>query len=122
MQKAKRDANPAARRNYINNYRRVNQERVRAERTRESAERRIRVKLASIAKFTPGQLRERLSVFGGTCAYCGANSPTHIDHVKPLSRGGAHCLSNLRPACPTCNMRKYVYAAPKRHVEPLPLP
>jgi 5-methylcytosine-specific restriction endonuclease McrA len=29
-----------------------------------------------------------------------------LDHVIPLSRGGEHSESNLRVACPPCNLRK----------------
>ena len=32
--------------------------------------------------------------------------PENWDHVKPLSKGGAHMLANLRPACGHCNRRK----------------
>jgi 5-methylcytosine-specific restriction endonuclease McrA len=28
------------------------------------------------------------------------------DHVHPLSKGGAHAISNLRPSCVHCNSRK----------------
>jgi len=30
----------------------------------------------------------------------------HWDHVQPLSKGGAHTVDNLRPACSPCNIRK----------------
>jgi 5-methylcytosine-specific restriction endonuclease McrA len=44
---------------------------------------------------------------GNRCQYCGkfTNRP-HIDHVKPRSKGGKDTLSNLRVACPACNLRK----------------
>jgi 5-methylcytosine-specific restriction endonuclease McrA len=32
----------------------------------------------------------------------------HLDHVIPVARGGLHCAANLRPACASCNQRKYV--------------
>lgn len=45
----------------------------------------------------------------GLCAYC--RSPMfgvyHIDHVMPISRGGADKLENLALACPSCNSQKY---------------
>lgn len=43
-----------------------------------------------------------------TCFYCGAACPDsfHVDHFVPLAKGGAHVLTNLRIACPTCNLRK----------------
>lgn len=65
-----------------------------------------RRKGAPTVPFTRDQLEARLSMFGG-CWMCGADlGKFHIDHVKPLARGGWHCLSNLRPACPTCNISK----------------
>jgi len=30
----------------------------------------------------------------------------HIDHVKPISKGGSNWPANLRPACEPCNLRK----------------
>jgi 5-methylcytosine-specific restriction endonuclease McrA len=39
------------------------------------------------------------------CLYCGAKAE-HVDHVFPLSRGGAHTLGNLAPACSKCNLSK----------------
>lgn len=60
---------------------------------------------ATIQRFTLEQLDARMSVFGHRCAYCGGPFE-HVDHVKPLSKGGPHCLSNLRPACASCNLRK----------------
>lgn len=39
------------------------------------------------------------------CAYCGAHA-THLDHVHPLSKGGADAEHNIVPACATCNLSK----------------
>ena len=66
---------------------------------------RARKRMAQITKFSVQQLELRMSVFGFKCAYCGGNFE-HIDHVIPLSKGGKHCLSNLRPACKKCNQSK----------------
>jgi hypothetical protein len=60
---------------------------------------------ATIVKFTDEQLNQRMSVFGYKCAYCGGPFE-HVDHVIPLSRGGPHCLANLRPSCAHCNLSK----------------
>lgn len=67
----------------------------------------VRRKGAPTIPFTVAQLEERLSMFAG-CWMCGAelDGGMHIDHVKPLSKGGWHCLSNLRPACGPCNLSK----------------
>lgn len=55
--------------------------------------------------FTAEQVRQRASVFGGCCAYCGGPFE-QIDHLKPLALGGPHFLANLRPSCKRCNTRK----------------
>lgn len=59
---------------------------------------------ATIVEFSMDELVQRMSVFSG-CVYCGKPATT-IDHVKPLIRGGPHCLSNFRPACERCNKSK----------------
>ena len=72
----------------------------------ENARRRRAIKRgATIQRFSMKQLDARMSVFGHRCAYCGGPFE-HVDHVKPLSRGGPHCLSNLRPSCASCNLHK----------------
>ncbi len=42
------------------------------------------------------------------CMYCQASleSPCHIDHKLPVSRGGMNGVENLQLLCPTCNLRK----------------
>ncbi|MGY1778760.1 HNH endonuclease [Geodermatophilus sp. SYSU D01036] len=45
-------------------------------------------------------------MWGGRCWVCGIADATAQDHVKPISRGGSHCLSNLRPICHSCNASK----------------
>lgn len=59
---------------------------------------------ANGGRFTPDQLALRLSMFDG-CWMCGNPADT-VDHVKPLAKGGAHMLCNLRPACRSCNSSK----------------
>lgn len=44
-----------------------------------------------------------------TCRYCGRAAPDvelHIDHVKPVSKGGTNALDNLVTACADCNLGK----------------
>ncbi|MGW3674658.1 HNH endonuclease [Streptomyces sp. NPDC005166] len=45
------------------------------------------------------------ATYGGTCAYCGAPAE-HLDHVVPISKGGADAAHNLLPACAPCNLSK----------------
>ena len=37
--------------------------------------------------------------------YCGG-AAAHVDHVRPLSQGGAEWEENLVPACQGCNLSK----------------
>jgi 5-methylcytosine-specific restriction endonuclease McrA len=47
-----------------------------------------------------------LSAWGG-CAYCGAtDKPLQRDCITALSRGGRYTLSNIAPACASCNASK----------------
>lgn len=73
---------------------------------------------------------ERLMIYdkcNHRCAYCGCDieyKDMQVDHVKPLYIGGADELSNMLPACRSCNhykatrgiedFRKYIREIPKR--------
>jgi 5-methylcytosine-specific restriction endonuclease McrA len=67
--------------------------------------RKARMRGNQVASFTPSQLASRLAYFGNRCWMCGGSADS-IDHVKPISKGGAHMLCNLRPACMPCNSMK----------------
>jgi len=54
---------------------------------------------------SPTALRSHMSSFGDKCYYCGGKYE-QIDHIVPLSKGGAHSLDNLAPACAKCNRNK----------------
>lgn len=81
-----------------------------------SAVRRARVRAVQQVPFTPEQLAQRLAYFGNRCWMCGAPG-TAVDHVKPIVKGGANMLSNLRPACTPCNGGKagrWPYTPPRK--------
>ncbi|MDA8191050.1 MAG: HNH endonuclease signature motif containing protein, partial [Gammaproteobacteria bacterium] len=43
----------------------------------------------------------------GRCYYCGEPmAETHVEHIVPLSRNGAHSRQNTVLACPACNLSK----------------
>lgn len=45
--------------------------------------------------------------FGYRCAYCGRKMQRlTMDHITPISQGGEHTLSNVVPACKSCNSKK----------------
>lgn len=43
----------------------------------------------------------------GLCAYCNDPRPLTMDHIDPLSRGGAHDVDNLAACCLQCNSAKF---------------
>lgn len=49
--------------------------------------------------------RAKKALAGLPCRYCGAPSDS-VDHVKPLSRGGANTLDNMAPSCLPCNVKR----------------
>lgn len=47
-----------------------------------------------VIDFTAAQKAERFALWGGSCWMCGIENASEEDHVKPISKGGSHCLSN----------------------------
>lgn len=110
-----RAANREQRKEQLKEWRRNNRDRVaeyartyavenRAMKAAWERQRNARKRNLTIVPFTKAQLEARWSMFPG-CWMCGGPKET-ADHVKPLSAGGPHMLSNLRPACVSCNSRK----------------
>lgn len=93
--------NPQSRRDHVRRYWLANREVAR------ESERRYRARkaAATVLGFTIEQLSARWDYYGGKCWMCGGEATT-TDHVKPLAKGGAHMLCNLRPACKPCNSGK----------------
>jgi 5-methylcytosine-specific restriction endonuclease McrA len=59
-----------------------------------------------VRKHIPAHMRDRVLVRDKQCTYVGANGErcgsTHvlqIDHIKPVARGGASTIDNLRVLC-----------------------
>ncbi len=50
-------------------------------------------------------IRQKMAYWGNRCWVCGGPEE-HVDHVKPIAKGGPHMLCNLRPICASCNVRK----------------
>lgn len=44
--------------------------------------------------------------YANTCIYCGSKERITIEHLTPVSRGGTNEVSNLAPACLSCNSSK----------------
>ena len=62
-------------------------------------------------KSIPGRLRHKVFQRDGyRCRECGAtNKETtlHVDHIKPVSKGGTNDLNNLQTLCEKCNLAKH---------------
>lgn len=69
------------------------------------ARRRANQAAAAHIPFTSKQLAARWAYYGDRCWICRARA-TATDHVKPIAKGGAHMLCNLRPICKPCNSAK----------------
>ncbi len=89
-------------------------ERARAKRWREAnpakyrdAQLRRRTLLANALRipYSDAALKAKVTYWGNRCWVCGGPYQA-IDHVKPLSRGGADILANLRPICTSDHSRK----------------
>ena len=52
------------------------------------------------------RLRARLIQEAGACRACGATDDLTLDHIQPMSMGGAHNESNLQVLCRSCNVKK----------------
>jgi len=97
-------------------YRERNKERLR-EGKRQYASRR-RAMLKNAPEIDPSVNLKTLREKGGDlCTYCGvlmdfetieyAPHKASVDHIVPLSRGGAHTFGNTTLACLKCNMSKF---------------
>jgi 5-methylcytosine-specific restriction endonuclease McrA len=87
-------------------WRAANPERAKATARASTSRRRAKTKGAKVVAFTTRALADRMAYFGNRCWMC-LGPFEHVDHVKPLSKGGLHMLANLRPACSSCNNRKH---------------
>jgi 5-methylcytosine-specific restriction endonuclease McrA len=78
------------------------------EKHREYSARHKAIKLSAPGRgITAEQEREIFEEYNYHCVYCGRSDlPLTIDHIKPLSKGGAHDISNATAACKPCNSKK----------------
>ena len=71
------------------------------------------VKIEKTKKRHPISAKTRMKILDRdnyTCQHCGATVADgvrlHIDHIKPISKGGTNEISNLQVLCSKCNLAK----------------
>jgi len=72
-----------------------------------NTERLARLNNCVMNDFTKDDWHWLLALFKYRCFYClRPSNALEIDHIKPLLNGGSHTLSNIVPACRSCNAQK----------------
>lgn len=67
---------------------------------------------AEVSDLTLDQWKQILSENNDSCFYCGIKAEDTPqgwltqEHLTPLSRGGDHTWTNVKPACQSCNSKK----------------
>ena len=61
----------------------------------------------AIGRFTNEEWLRILKKHDNSCAQCGTKEKITIDHIIPISKGGANWANNLQPLCLHCNVKKY---------------
>lgn len=85
-----------------------NPEKAKRNRIKYNAARRAR-KIGAAGEFDYEGWMQRCEFYGWRCRYCGTelNEETvTMDHRIPLAKGGTNWISNLVPACKSCNCSK----------------
>jgi len=62
-------------------------------------------KRAAEGHYTPREWQDLCNEYGNCCAYCRRPRPLTRHHVVPLSKGGTNWISNILPACASCNSK-----------------
>jgi 5-methylcytosine-specific restriction endonuclease McrA len=55
---------------------------------------------------TAAEWHQILARYGHRCLACGSGGPLTIDHIVPVSKGGANTAANVQPLCGSCNSAK----------------
>jgi 5-methylcytosine-specific restriction endonuclease McrA len=100
--RARRAANPEKAREKVRAWKAANPEKKRQQKHR----RRARKAANGVHTVTP---RDLARLAAAQCAHAhlgGCHGPTHVDHVVPIARGGAHGIGNLQALCARHNISK----------------
>jgi 5-methylcytosine-specific restriction endonuclease McrA len=70
------------------------------------SQRRRAREMGAAGNYTTREWFALLEYYERRCGYCGDSGVLQADHRVPLSRGGAHKIENIIPACGPCNREK----------------
>lgn len=73
---------------------------------RRAKHKRRALKAETGGKFTAFEWYDLCHKHGMRCALCGKKKKLTVDHVIPISRGGANDIGNIQPLCFSCNSKK----------------
>lgn len=71
-----------------------------------SAQRRAVQASVPINDFTEDDWSKILESFDKKCSYCGRRTKLEQEHIVPITKGGSHTMTNIIPACKSCNSSK----------------
>lgn len=77
-------------------------------------------KMQAQGTFTTEDERRLYEICNHRCLCCGATEDLTIDHIIPLSRGGANSFENCQVLCRSCNSRKRTKIIDYRPKSPAP--
>lgn len=72
-----------------------------------SQSREYRLRKLGLGRLTDADWAEVIAKYGDRCLCCGTRKRITVDHVVPLSKGGANAKHNVQPLCLPCNSRKH---------------
>lgn len=70
------------------------------------SEHRRRAIIADAGTYTNAEWDQLCTAYDHCCLCCGKRRPLTVDHIVPLSKGGANTIDNLQPLCLYCNDSK----------------
>lgn len=73
------------------------------------ARRRRARQMGAAGRHTFAEWRDLCTKYGNCCLACGGREPDislTVDHIIPLSKGGADSIDNIQPLCHSCNSSK----------------
>jgi 5-methylcytosine-specific restriction endonuclease McrA len=68
--------------------------------------RRLRINAGPVEEFSRGEIWDRDKGICHVCSTACDSRRWHLDHIKPLAKGGSHVRSNVAVAHPFCNQSK----------------